>query len=73
MKKIAVILAMAALTSCGTIFGGKISSCQKTKPTDGTKRAVRPVVLVADICTGAVWLVIDAVDGGLYVPCEKKK
>lgn len=72
MKKLLVLaLACTMLASCGTVFGGKITECQKHKPTDGTKRKIRPAALVGDLFTGGLWLIIDFVDGGIYKPCSK--
>lgn len=77
MKKIifgCVMFAALSLQGCATIWGGKISQCQKTKPAPGAaKRQVRVVPLVLDICTGGLWLVIDFADGAMYRPCDTKK
>ena len=65
------------MTSCGTIFGGHIGACQKTKPLPGTQsRAVRPAALIGDILfcgglIGIVALVVDFSNGAMYVPCDK--
>lgn len=77
MKKTIAILLVAAtftLTSCGTIFGGKISSCQATKPNKEkgeAQRQVRPAALIFDIFgfLPGIALIIDFADGGIYKPC----
>ena len=78
MKKI-VVLSLAACilfgcSSCGTILGGKITDCQKTKPETG-KRAVRGAALFFDIVgpLPIIAAVIDFADGGMYKPCDSKK
>ena len=39
MKKLFILIFCAvALTSCGTIYGAKITDCQKTKPIAGQKQ-----------------------------------
>ncbi len=72
MKKlllsITVMAVLLSVTSCGTIFGGHISDCQKHKPATGS-REVRVGALVGDIFTGGLWIIIDFADGGMYKPC----
>ncbi len=75
MKRIinfcAVVLMAATMTSCGTVFGGHISTCQKTKPAPAmAKRQIRPWALVGDLVSGGLWVIIDFVDGGMYKPCD---
>ena len=75
MKKTAIFTAVIislTLGSCGTILGGQITDCQKTKPASGT-RSVRPAALVGDIIFGLIPLVVDFADGGIYQPCNTKK
>ena len=60
-----------SMSSCGTVFGGRISECQKTKPAPGQpKRQIRPFAVVGDLLTAGVWLIVDFVDGGIYKPCN---
>lgn len=78
MKKTLFILALSGIllsqTSCATIWGGKISECQKTKPAPGKpKRQIRPVPLVLDVCTGLVWVAVDFATGAIYKPCKAEK
>jgi hypothetical protein len=73
MKKIKYfVLVFAGLilcSSCGTVFGGKITTCQRVKPRRGQQaRTIRPVVLVFDIII-LPGLIVDLIDGGLYTPC----
>ncbi len=75
MKKItslvAIVLIALVMSSCGTICGGKISACQKHKPTAGEpKRQIRPWVLVGDIAFGEIPLIVDFITGGIYKPCD---
>jgi hypothetical protein len=74
MKKLFILIFCAvALTSCGTIYGAKITDCQKTKPIAGQKqREIRPAALIFDIVFAPVIsLPIDFSTGGIYKPCKK--
>lgn len=78
MKKFLFVVVACALlltqTSCATIFGGKISDCQRTKPAAGKPaRKIRPVALVLDVCTGLVWVAVDFATGAIYAPCKAEK
>lgn len=68
-----LLLCCTMLAGCGTICGGHITDCQKTKPTDGTHRKIRPAALVFDIIGPApgIALIVDLCTGGLYKPCNK--
>jgi len=73
MKKtiLALVLVSFMISSCATIFGGKISDCQRTKPKLGeAARKIRIVPLLLDCGVG---LVIDFATGAIYKPCDKKK
>jgi len=76
MKKIILssLAVVLMLSSCATICGGKISDCQKTKPTDGTHRALRWWVCIPVIPFnwGPVGVIVDLADGAAYRPCVKK-
>jgi hypothetical protein len=74
MKKIfiqclvALVLA-SSLSSCATVFGGKITQAQRTPPKAGEpKRAVRAVPLIADIVLFWPGLVVDFITGAIYKP-----
>ena len=72
MKKLLLIITCTiVLSSCGVLFGGRISQCQKKKPDTG-HREIRPFALVGDI----IWfpyitLPIDFATGAIYRPCQK--
>jgi hypothetical protein len=76
MKKVLVLSLATCLlmSSCGTILGGKITDCQKTKPASGS-RAVRPAALIFDIIgpLPIIAAIVDFADGGMYKPCNAKK
>jgi hypothetical protein len=67
-----IVIAVATLTSCATVFGGAVSTCQKTKPAPGQpERSVRVVALIADILLFWPGAVIDFATGAIYKPCNK--
>lgn len=71
LRQFAVIaLASATLSSCATVFGGPITTYQKTKPAAGQpQREVRVGALIADIIlTGAIGTVVDFATGAIYKP-----
>jgi len=75
MKKLikiaSVILLISSLSSCATILGGKVSECQRKKPSSGVARKVRVGAIVADIFfTGAAGLIVDFATNAIYKPCN---
>jgi len=72
MKKlflsIAVIAVVLTTSSCGTILGGKITDCQKSKPATG-HRQMRWAAFIFD---GPWGWAVDFATGGMYKPCDKK-
>ena len=74
MKKIFIqsliaITIASYLSSCATVFGGKITQAQRTPPKAGEpKRAVRAVPLIADIVLFWPGLVVDFITGAIYKP-----
>lgn len=76
-KNFVAVLLIAAFTmpGCATILGGKVSDCQRTKPTAGQpSRKVRVGALIADVAlTGVIGTGIDFLTGAIYKPCEPKK
>ena len=68
-KLIAIGLISIMMTSCATIFGGPVTSYQKTKPGPGEQqRDVRVVALIADIVLFAPALIFDFATGAIYKP-----
>jgi hypothetical protein len=77
MKKILLNLLLAitlcsSLSSCATIFGGKITQAQRTKPAAGEpSRPIRAVALIADIVLFLPSLIVDFATGAIYKPEHK--
>lgn len=73
MKKTKKLVAMAVvallMSSCATVFGGKVNAYQKRKPGPGEQqREVRVVALIADIILFAPGLIVDFATGAIYKP-----
>jgi len=76
MKKLLIVCITAlALQSCATVFGGRVDSCQRTKP-DKTKgepaRAIRGGALVLDFLFCIPCIGIDFATNAIYKPCPVK-
>lgn len=73
LKITAMILIAGFLSSCATVFGGPVSSCQRTKPAVGQPtRPVRAGALIADIILFWPGTIVDFATGAIYKPCDKK-
>lgn len=73
MKKIKNVIALALvavmLSSCATVFGGKVTESQKRKPLPGEQqRQVRVGALIADIILFCPGLIVDFATGAIYKP-----
>jgi hypothetical protein len=72
IKFTAILLVIASLSSYATVFGGKVSDCQRTKPAVGEPaRKVRVGALIANILFFTPGLIVDFATGAAYRPCEK--
>ena len=73
LNVLTIVTIAATLSSCATVFGGSVSTCQKTKPLAGQPaRSVRGVALVADILLFWPGTIVDFATGAIYKPCDKK-
>ncbi|WP_206285881.1 hypothetical protein [Yeosuana marina] len=73
MKKMKNVIAIGfvaiMMSSCATVFGGRVTAHQKTKPAAGDQqREVRVVALIADIVLFAPGLIVDFATGAIYKP-----
>ncbi len=70
MKKVIAVGFMAlTMSSCATVFGGRVTAHQKTKPAPGQEqRQVRVGALIADIILFAPGLIVDFATGAIYKP-----
>ena len=59
-------------SSCATVFGGRVSDLQRTKPKEGEPaRAIRGGALVADILLFWPGTIVDFATGAIYKPTNK--
>ncbi len=76
MKKItqsaAVLLLTISMSSCATLFGGRVTEYQKTRPAAGQpQREIRVGALVADVLLFWPSLAVDFATGAIYKPQQK--
>ena len=76
MKKVFLVVFAAILfSSCGVIFGGKITKCQYEK-LEGERRKIRPAALIGDIVMlpfAVISIPVDFATGAIYRPCNYTK
>ncbi|MCK8491105.1 MULTISPECIES: hypothetical protein [Spirosoma] len=66
---LAAITLSGSLTSCATVFGGRITDAQKRKPMPGEpQRQVRTGALIADILLFWPGTLVDFATGAIYKP-----
>ena len=66
---IAIGLVAIMMSSCATVFGGKVTTYQKTKPKAGEQqRQVRAGALIADILLFWPGAIVDFATGAIYKP-----
>ncbi len=66
---IAITLIAMVMSSCATVFGGKVTDYQKTKPGPGEpQREVRVGALIADIVLFWPGAIVDFATGAIYKP-----
>lgn len=73
LRQLAIVaLACSTLSSCATIFGGPITTYQKTKPAPGQpQREIRVGALIADILLFWPGAIVDFATGAIYKPQPK--
>ncbi|HTA26419.1 MAG TPA: hypothetical protein VK809_01430 [Bacteroidia bacterium] len=72
MKKMLLFGAVVSFycTSCATIFDGKITNCQRDKPSAGQHvRKIKPVAFAFDVLFFP-GLIIDFSNCSIYKPCR---
>ena len=73
MKKMKNVVAIGfvvlMMTSCATVFGGKVTAHQKTKPAAGEQqREIRVGALIADLLLFWPGTIVDFATGAIYRP-----
>jgi hypothetical protein len=74
MKKIFNLVTIAAvlfcMSSCATVFGGRVGACQRTPPSPGQPmREVRAAALIADLLLFPPGIFVDYMTGAVFKPC----
>jgi hypothetical protein len=66
---LATLTLSGSLTSCATVFGGRVTDHQKRKPMPGEpQREVRVGALIADIILFWPGAIVDFATGAIYKP-----
>jgi hypothetical protein len=66
---LATLTLSGSLTSCATVFGGRVTEAQKRKPMPGEpQRQVRTGALIADILLFWPGTIVDFATGAIYKP-----
>jgi UPF0716 family protein affecting phage T7 exclusion len=70
MKNVIVIgLVAIMMSSCATVFGGKVTDYQRTRPAAGEPtREIRAGALIADILLFWPGVIVDFATGAIYKP-----
>jgi hypothetical protein len=69
---IALTFAVCFMSSCATVFGGRVTEMQRTRPAEGQPaRAIRPVALIADVLLFWPGAIVDFATGAIYKPQAK--
>ncbi|CAN5578492.1 hypothetical protein BH11BAC1_BH11BAC1_07530 [soil metagenome] len=76
MKKIINLIAcvciLISLSSCATVFGGKVGRCQRIAPTAGQPvREIRAGALIADLLLFPPGIFIDFMTCAIFKPCDE--
>lgn len=67
------IVLMSSLSGCATVFGGRVTEAQRTRPAMGEPtRPIRAVALIADIVLFWPGLIVDFLTGAIYKPERKE-
>ena len=69
IKLTSILFITLLFSSCATIFGGKVTEFQKTKPNPGEpQRDIRVVELVCDLIPFWPAAIVDFATGAIYKP-----
>ncbi|MBG6235860.1 hypothetical protein IWX76_002441 [Pedobacter sp. CAN_A7] len=69
LQALVVTIMISSLSSCATVFGGKVTQAQRTPPKAGEPtRPIRAVALIADIVLFWPGLIVDFATGAIYKP-----
>lgn len=68
-KSLLAVAILASMSSCATVFGGRVTEYQRTKPAPGQpQREVRVGALIADVVLFWPGVIVDFATGAIYRP-----
>ncbi|QMU31154.1 hypothetical protein [Adhaeribacter radiodurans] len=68
-QALCILMACTMLSSCATLFGGKVTEYQKTRPAAGEpQRELRIGAFIADLLIFWPSLAVDFATGAIYKP-----
>ena len=68
-RSLLALAVLASMSSCATVYGGRVTEYQRTKPTAGQpQREVRVGALVADVILFWPGAIVDFATGAIYRP-----
>jgi hypothetical protein len=69
IRSVFALAILASMSSCATVFGGKVTEYQRTRPATGQpSREIRPIALIADVVLFWPGTVVDFITGAIYRP-----
>lgn len=69
-----LMIMVVSLSSCATLFGGRVTEYQRKKPSAGEPtRKIRGVALVADILLFWPGAIVDFATGAIYQPDKRSE
>lgn len=69
IRSVFALAILASMSSCATVFGGKVTDYQRTKPAVGQpQREVRAGALIADVLLFWPGVIVDFATGAIYRP-----
>lgn len=68
-KSLLALAILASMSSCATVFGGRVTEYQRTRPAPGQpQREVRVGALIADVILFWPGAIVDFATGAIYRP-----
>ena len=68
-RSLLAIAILASMSSCATVFGGRVTEYQRTKPAPGQpQREIRVGALIADVILFWPSVLVDFTTGAIYRP-----
>jgi hypothetical protein len=69
IRSLFALAILASMSSCATVFGGRVTEYQRTKPAAGQPaREIRAGALIADVVLFWPSAVVDFLTGAIYRP-----